>query len=127
MRTEYGLAALLGLALASTGCQTDVSYQQHIAPILKEKCQSCHGPDGKGYLESGFSVDSYEAVMKGTKFGPVIIAGNSAASTLYRMVTHQVDPKIHMPQVSESDQMAALSQEQIDAFKQWIDKGAKNN
>jgi hypothetical protein len=64
-------------------------------------------------------MDSYESVMKGTKFGPVIVPESSESSSLYLMVAGKTDPSIQMPHGK-----AALSDEQITTIRLWIDKGA---
>ena len=58
--------------------------------------------------------------MKGTKFGPVVVAGDPLSSSLYRLVAGKVDPSIRMPHGKE-----ALSQEEILKIEQWIEQGAK--
>jgi hypothetical protein len=113
--------ALLAAAFAS-GCSKPVSFSESVFPVLQERCGDCHEPGGKGYEKTGFSVADYDAVMKGTKFGPVIVAGSSASSSLMRMVEHKTDPEIHMPHGK-----AGLTRDQLDLVRAWIDQGAKNN
>ena len=122
---------LLGIALVSAGCSQDVSFSKDVNPILQEKCLSCHDGTGEGIEASGFSVRSYDDLMKGTKFGKVIEPGDSLSSTLYRLIDHQADPKIQMPphhdQALASGKMDSLSGAEITTIKTWIDQGAKNN
>ncbi|CAK0768364.1 hypothetical protein CCP3SC1_520032 [Gammaproteobacteria bacterium] len=40
---------------------------------------------------------SYEEMMAGTKFGPVIKPGDGTSSTLVRAVEGKLDPRIRMP------------------------------
>ena len=121
----------LGIAMVSAGCSQEVSFQNDVNPILQENCLSCHDGQGEGTTASGFSVRSYEDLMKGTKFGKVIEPGDSLSSSLYRLIDHQADPKIQMPphheQALASGKLTSLSGEQITAIKTWIDQGAKNN
>ena len=42
-------------------------------------------------------VDSYDSVMKGTKYGPVIVPGDSLSSSLYLLVAGKVHSSIWMP------------------------------
>ena len=60
--------------------------------------------------------------MKGTQYGPVIVAGDSASSTLYRLVAGKVDKSIQMPHGKEK-----LSSAEVATIENWIDQGAKNN
>ena len=69
--------------------------------------------------------------MSGTRFGNVVVPGDSLSSTLYRLIDHQADPKIQMPphheQALAEGKMSSLSGAQINTIKTWIDQGAKNN
>ena len=122
---------LLGVAVISAGCSQQVSFQNDVNPILQQNCLSCHGSEGEGMAASGFSVRSYDDLMKGTKFGKVVVPGDSLSSSLYRLIDHQADPKIQMPphhdQALASGKMSSLSGAQITTIKTWIDQGAKNN
>jgi len=121
----------LAIAVFSAGCSQEVSYQKDVNPILQANCFSCHDGEGEGIEASGFSVRSYDDLMKGTKYGQVVVPGDSLSSTLYRLIDHQADPKIQMPphhdQSVASGKMSSLSGEQINTIKSWIDQGAKNN
>jgi len=108
--------------LALTGCAEQVSFSQDVMPVLKARCLACHAEGTPGYEVSGFSVESYEQVMKGTKNGPVVEPGYSYASTLQTLVEHKADPSIAMPQNAPK-----LSSAEIQTIGVWIDQGAKNN
>lgn len=120
--TASGLPIALLAAAFASGCSKPVSFTESVGPMLQERCGECHQPGGEGLEKSGFSVADYDAVMKGTKFGPVIVAGSSASSSLMRMVEHKTDPSIHMPH-----DKAGLTRSQLDTLRAWIDEGAKNN
>ncbi len=81
---------LLGLA----GCTGEgaVSYSRDVQPILQANCLSCHQQGGAGYETSGFSMASYDDLMKGTKFGPMIVAGDSEGSNLIVLMEGRADP-----------------------------------
>lgn len=113
----------LAVAALQTGCgekEKALTYQADIKPILEAKCVSCHVPGGAGYEKSGLQLDSQEALMKGTKFGPVVVPGSSVSSTLYRLVSGQADPSIRMPHGQ-----AALPEADVATIAAWIDQGAK--
>ena len=121
----------LVIAVFSTGCSQQVSFQNDVNPILQENCLSCHDGTGEGMEASGFNVSTYDDLMKGTKYGKVIVPGDSLSSSLYRLIDHQADPKIQMPphhdQALSAGKMESLSGAQINTIKAWIDQGAKNN
>jgi hypothetical protein len=98
------------------------SFSADVKPVLDRYCAECHLEGGKGSQESGFRVDSHELVMKGTRYGPVIVPGDAISSSLYRLVVGKVDPSIRMPHGKEK-----LSEKEIEAVKSWIAQGAKND
>ena len=114
------------VALAAlSGCensQETVHFQADIKPILDSNCTECHRADGAGTAASGLQTVTYETLMKGTKYGPVIVPGNPESSTFYRLIAGLVDPSIQMPHGKEQ-----LSAEQILAVENWIKQGAKKN
>lgn len=111
----------LAVAALQTGCgEKALTYQADIKPILDANCVSCHVPGGDGYEKSGLRLDSHEAMIKGTKFGAVVVPGSSVSSTLYRLVSGQADPSIRMPHGS-----AALPDADVATIAAWIDQGAK--
>ena len=83
--------------------------------VFQARCVKCHGPGG---LESKIPLVKYSDLF--TK--PLVVAGDSSASLLYRMVSRK-DP-LRMPPFVTG---AALSEETIGAIKSWIDQGAKDN
>ena len=122
---KLGLIALLALIV---GCTRQVSFKSDIYPILQERCISCHAPGSPGCVVSGFSVATYQSLMRGTKYGAVIIAGSSLDSNLLRLVKHEADPSIAMPR-SHTPGMPSewISREQINLIERWINQGAKDN
>jgi len=120
-------AVLITLSSASlvallAGCgDKPLTYQADIKPIIEANCVSCHVPGGTGYEQTGLQLDSYDALMKGTKLGPVVVAGSSVSSTLYRLISGQADPSIRMPHGQ-----GALPDAEVSKIAAWIDQGAKN-
>ncbi|MBT3047781.1 MAG: hypothetical protein G8D61_13845 [gamma proteobacterium symbiont of Ctena orbiculata] len=112
-------------ALLLAGCSAGpapVSFKSEVKPLVDKYCTECHLPGGTGAEASGFITDSYENVMKGTKFGPVVVAGDPLSSSFYRLIAGKVDPSIRMPHGKE-----ALSEVEIATVENWINQGAKNN
>ena len=129
--SKPNIFVIMVIPFFATSCSKPVSFKKDINPILVANCLSCHDGSGEGSSTSGFNVQTYESIMKGTKFGPVIEPGNSESSTLYRMVAHKVEPEIQMP--PHHDEALAKGREdeltprQIEFIERWIDEGAKNN
>jgi len=127
---KLNLLKLGALALVATvaGCTKQVSFNNDIFPILKERCFVCHSPGAPGCLTSGLSMESYASLMKGTKFGPMIIPGKSLDSNLLRLVKHQADPSIAMPKSQNPAEPSGwLKPGQISLIEAWINQGAKDN
>ncbi len=122
---------MIAVPVLSAGCSKKVSFKADIMPIFEEKCLRCHDGSGEGSEKSDFSVLNYEIVMKGTKFGKVVVPGDSNSSTLYRLISHKAHPKVQMPPHHDeslaSKKLESLPQNEIDTIKNWIDQGAKNN
>ena len=124
LRPVNSVMSAIAAAFLLGGCggQPQVSFKTDVQPLLQEYCASCHVGGGEGATASGFQVGSYEAVMKGTKYGPVVVAGDPLSSSLYRLVAGKVDPSIQMPHGEK-----ALAAEEVATIEAWIEQGAENN
>jgi hypothetical protein len=122
------LLAIAGIELPSAPARAAppaaarVSFAEDILPLLKFKCGACHLPGGEGAEKSGFEVSSYETVMKGTKYGAVVVAGDPDVSSLMRLLDWRVAPEIRMPHGKTK-----LSVCDRDLIRTWIFEGAKDN
>jgi hypothetical protein len=116
-----GGTLLAGLA----GCmgESAVSYSQDVQPILAANCLSCHQAGGAGYEASGFSMGSYDELMKGTSFGPMVVPGDAEGSNLVVLMEGRADPSISMPHGNSKP----VSGADIDTIRRWIDQGARKN
>jgi mono/diheme cytochrome c family protein len=117
MRASFLLPALL-LPLAAQpalppAAAVKVDYEKHIKPLMAEKCHSCHGERAQ---QAGLRLDKRQNAMRGGDYGPVIIAGDSAASKLIKRVVNG-DGGMLMPPTG------ALSPDEIALLRAWIDQG----
>ena len=119
------LALAAGALLAGTACERTptVSYRTDVAPILDKHCKSCHVPGEAGYVVSGFELGSYDSLMKGTQFGPVVLPGDPLTSVLVMLIEGRADPSLRMPHGGAS----TLTADEILAIRRWVEQGAKNN
>lgn len=122
---------ICALCIGLVGCERGVSFAGDVQPILTASCVQCHDKSSEGYAASGFSLEDYDSVMKGTKLGAVVVPGSSMSSTLYLVIAHKTDRAIHMPPHHEGalaeGRGIALTDEQIETIAAWIDQGAKDN
>ncbi len=110
-----------GLLQAIVGClcscltitavaQTDLTYSRDVAPILQEKCVTCHNPEGIGPM----SLMTYEQVRP---FAPII----KDRTTKRIMPPWHIDPTTGIQQFKND---ASLSDAQIELIAAWVDSGA---
>jgi mono/diheme cytochrome c family protein len=102
--------------------QSKMSFRDDVMPIFVGRCVACHQPNGEGTAKSGLDLTSYAGVMKGTKFGPMVIPGDPEGSSLMALLDWRVSPEIRMPHGKKQ-----LSTCDRDAIRAWIREGAKDN
>ena len=124
-----GFAAVSRCALAAAavlvvaGCApSGVSYSKDVQPILAKNCAECHAPGQKGFAASGLDATTYQSLMRGGKFGPLIKPGDALTSALNMLVEGRVHASIQMPHGREK-----LPARDIETLKVWVNEGAKNN
>jgi len=124
MKKVINVLSIVGTCVASVaGCgESTVSFSNDVRPILAQHCLECHQPGGNGFEETGLAVGTYEGLMKGTKYGPVVKSGDSLTSALMMLVEGRADPSIRMPHGKKP-----LTEENVAILKKWIEQGAKNN
>lgn len=119
------LPTILGVSVLANlgGCSdAQVSYQKDVFPILEENCLECHTAGGKGVEKSGLLMSSHAELMKGTKFGPVVVAGDPLTSVLNQVVEGRVSKEIRMPHGKR-----ALTKAEQEAIHNWVAQGARDN
>jgi mono/diheme cytochrome c family protein len=102
--------------------QSKVSFKEDVMPIFIGRCVSCHHPGGQGTEASGLDLTSYAGVMKGTKFGAMVIPGDPASSNLMLLLDWRASPALRMPHGKK--QLSSCDRNDIRA---WILEGAKDN
>jgi hypothetical protein len=121
-RFVFGAAFVSGAAILVACGPGAVSYSRDVRPVLEKHCMECHVPGQKGYEASGFDMTSYDTLMKGGKFGPLIKPGDAFTSAFNMLVEGRVDKSIRMPHGRQK-----LSDRELEILKLWVDQGAKNN
>lgn len=113
------------------GCERQVSFANDVQPIFREHCIKCHSETGEGSDQSGLNLESYDSVMSGTDYGPVVIPESSISSALYLVVAQKTAPEIQMPphhqQALAEGSGDPLAEKEVEVIQAWIDQGAKNN
>jgi hypothetical protein len=93
---------------------SDVSYAQHLAPVLEVKCVGCHN---SSRTEGGVDLSSW---VKATTDPRIIFPGSDSTSVLVWTI-EKLPPYAPMPPYEW------LIRNHIDGIRTWIREGAKNN
>jgi hypothetical protein len=126
MQVDARSIFLAVILLLISGCvkeERQVSFRGEVQPVLRSNCIECHvPPDGEGYLKTGLSMATYEDLMHGTIYGPVIVPGDSLHSILNMLVEGRADPSMRMPHGKKP-----LDTEEIEILRLWVNQGALDN
>jgi uncharacterized membrane protein/mono/diheme cytochrome c family protein len=123
--TEYmpnGLRNLLGvennLEPSRSSADPNTFYGARIQPIFTARCIGCHGADKhKGDLR----LDSYPALTRGGKDGPVVQAGNVQGSELLHRISLPASHDDFMPKGKQP-----LAADEVKTIELWIAAGASD-
>ncbi|MDB4614237.1 hypothetical protein OAH18_00965, partial [bacterium] len=116
-RSILSIAAIVALSATADAADKKITYEEHVKPIFRAKCFSCHNTDKK---TADLDLTSYTAMMIGGASGEAIAPGVADDSYLFNLVNHDSEP--YMP--PKSEKMAAAS---LDIIRKWIDGGALEN
>ncbi|MFL2482692.1 MAG: c-type cytochrome domain-containing protein [Verrucomicrobiales bacterium] len=94
-----------------------INYEEHVRPILADRCLSCHNPDK---AKGGLDLSTYSATMQGGSSGEIVNPGDPSGSRLYLSVTHKEEPI--MPPKGEK-----LAKDKLDLISSWISSGLLEN
>lgn len=94
----------------------DIDFHRDIAPILEERCWSCHGEDAQ---ESDLRLDRRPNMLRGGNSGlSAVVPGKPEKSYLIELINHD-DKDRFMPPDEEK-----LPSNEIDLLTRWIKEGA---
>ncbi|MCK5394861.1 MAG: hypothetical protein KAJ32_02665 [Gammaproteobacteria bacterium] len=69
-------------------------------------------------------METYDSLMQGTIYGPVIIAGDSRRSILNKLIEGRTG---NMQKILHKDDNEGITKKEIETIKVWVDEGALNN
>ena len=113
------LGALVLLLSVLAGRAASVDYAA-VDAVFSEHCLDCHAakdPEGQLVLET------FDMLMKGGESGPAIVASNSTASLLVRLIEGKIQ-KEGKPKLMPPGKRKKLNAAEIATIKSWIDAGA---
>ncbi|MGE4000456.1 MAG: c-type cytochrome domain-containing protein [Planctomycetaceae bacterium] len=112
--STIGVVALVCGMVASTraddAAAQKVTYQDHVLPIFRAKCGSCHNANDK---KGNLVLDDYDAMRVGGGSGAVVEPGDPEASYLWSLITHASEPA--MP-----PEQPKLPDEELAVIQKWI-------
>src|SRR4051812_29034219 len=85
------LPSLLAFALAAADAPKveKITYDDHVRPLLIDKCLACHNADKKS---SRLNLSSYVKLREGGSGGEVVKPGDPDNSPIYLMTAHKQEP-----------------------------------
>ncbi len=108
------IACALVLAPLTAIAETKkVTYEDHLRPLLENKCFSCHNPDK---AKGGLDLTTYSSMMAGGSGGELVVSGQPADSRLFRSISHLEEPQ--MP-----PEGGMLPKDKLDLVEKWISGG----
>lgn len=110
-RTLWSLLTATAISAAAP------SFTRDVKPLLQKHCQGCHQPASKA---SDLDLTTFEAFAKGGKRGSAFVAGKPDESLTIRYLAGAMQPRMPLGQ-------AALKNEDIAIFRDWILDGAKDD
>jgi hypothetical protein len=100
-----------------------IDFNQHVKPILSDRCFACHGPDAANQ-SSGLRLDRAEfalAALEDPANAFAIVPGNPHESELYHRITSD-DPEVMMPPPESN---LTLTEQEVAVLTRWIEQGAE--
>ena len=94
-----------------------VSFVKDVAPTLTTLCATCHGGRNP---RGGFSLVTFESLMRGSDSGRVVLPGNLDGSIIWRRVAALDKDKQKMPPGNRR-----ITREFFNSLRTWIQEGAK--
>ena len=119
-RSWLGGSRTVGTATPAPGtgdASQPAAFGAVIQPILQQYCVSCHGPEK---VKAKLRLDTLDALQRGSENGPVVQAGNAAASRLVEVLSLPEEDDSHMPPSGKPQPSA----DDLALIRWWIDAGA---
>lgn len=115
------LLGLAGLQVHAQPVPEVIDFNEHIRPILSDRCFFCHGPDDND-RKADLRLDQPDDLFKDRGGYHVIKPGDAEASELYYLITAEDEDERMPPKKSKLPEISKRDQAII---KKWIEQGAK--
>ncbi|MDA1078328.1 MAG: DUF1549 domain-containing protein, partial [Verrucomicrobia bacterium] len=107
----------------ATGKDTEalsISFNDHVRPILSDKCYACHGPDPEDRA-ADLRLDTEEGAFADLGGYRAITPGDPEESEIFWRIESEEEDEIMPP----PDSHLSLTKQEKSIIKQWIEQGAK--
>ncbi len=123
LTAAFSFAMTASAELPPASAKTGVTYASDIKAIFDASCVKCHSGDRP---KARLHMDTLAGVLKGTKEGKIVTAGDSAGSFIVKAIAHAThDHDSWMPPLDNKAGIKPLTPDQIGLIRAWIDQGAK--
>jgi hypothetical protein len=109
--------------LGATGKEPDtlsISFNDHVRPILSDKCYACHGPDPEDRA-ADLRLDTEEGAFADLGGYRAITPGDPEESEIFWRIESEEEDEIMPP----PDSHLSLTEQEKSIIKKWIEQGAK--
>ncbi len=110
---------LFAISAAQAAVPEKVDFNQHIRPILSDKCFSCHGLDAK-HRKAELRLDTPEGAFADHDGVKAIVPGKLAESEAWTRILSKDEDEVMPPPKSNK----TLNDEERATIKRWIEQGA---
>lgn len=110
------LGAVVGVLAVDVAAAEAPDFNTDVLPVFRKYCNGCHNARE---LSAELVLEDFARTMQGGENGRVIVAGKSAESRLWSVVSGAAEPRMP-PETS-----AQPKPEELALIRQWIDAGAK--
>jgi len=118
VRPAFGHTVLQSIGLEAVPRAEAASfYSTRVAPLFDSRCVSCHGDRRE---KAGLRLDSYAAVLRGSKDGAVIKPGDPKNSELFHRISLPSSDDRAMPPSGKTP----LTPDEVTVIRLWIAQGA---
>jgi YVTN family beta-propeller protein len=103
-------------------------FTASVQPILHRHCggSSCHGGGPQGFA-GGLDLTSYEGVLRGSKYGAVVVSGHVFMSHLVQTINQTDTTLSPISSLAMPASRDLLSRSEIETIAAWIRNGARND
>lgn len=103
-------------------------YSRTIQPIFNRSCgtSSCHGGGTNGFA-GGLDLTSYDGLMRGSRYGTVVVSGNAFMSHLVQSINPSDTALSPVSSVQMPAGRSPLARHEIQTIVNWIQRGARDD